>query len=192
MTTIEELTSWRVAAIEGRLPDSARADRWQPLRAGLVNLWEYDAAEVWYADGRMQLQGANESGKSTLLTLTTLLLLAGDISAHNIDTLGQDGKRFRYYVEPTDHPLDRRDTSAQKNRGWAWLEFGKGTEFFTLLLFAEARRADREPEGELVHAARRDAGPLRAVAHHSRFCRRPVAAQGRTRLRRAAVRHRVP
>jgi hypothetical protein len=142
MTTIEELTSWRVAAIEGRLPDPARADRWQPLRAGLVNLWEYDAAEVWYADGRMQLQGANESGKSTLLTLTTLLLLAGDISAHNIDTLGQEGKRFRYYVEPTDHPLDRRDTSAQKNRGWAWLEFGKGTEFFTLLLFAEARRAD--------------------------------------------------
>jgi SbcC/RAD50-like, Walker B motif len=141
MTTIEELTSWRVAAIEGRLPDPAR-DRWQPLRAGLVNLWEYDAAEVWYADGRMQLQGANESGKSTLLTLTTLLLLAGDISAHNIDTLGQDGKRFRYYVEPTDHPLDRRDTSAQKNRGWAWLEFGKGAEFFTLLLFAEARRAD--------------------------------------------------
>ena len=142
MTTIEELTSWRLAAIEGRLPDPARADRWQPLRAGLVNLWEYDAAEVWYADGRMQLQGANESGKSTLLTLTTLLLLAGDISAHNIDTLGQDGKRFRYYVEPTEHPLDRRDTSAQKNRGWAWLEFGKGTEFFTLLLFAEARRAD--------------------------------------------------
>ena len=45
-------------------------------------------------------------------------------------------------MEPTDHPLDRRDTSAQKNRGWAWLEFGKGAEFFTLLLFAEARRAD--------------------------------------------------
>jgi hypothetical protein len=142
MTTLDELTSWRVAAVEGTLPVAARADRWQPVRAGLVNLWEYDAAEVWYADGRMQLQGANESGKSTLLTLTTLLLLAGDTSSYNIDTLGQDGKRFRYYVEPTDHPLDRRDTSAQKNRGWAWLEFGKGTEFFTLLLFAEARRAD--------------------------------------------------
>jgi uncharacterized protein (TIGR02680 family) len=142
MTTIEELTSWRVAAIEGKLPVPARSDRWQPLRAGVVNLWEYDAAEVWYADGRMQLQGANESGKSTLMTLTTLLLLAGDISGHNIDTLGASDKHFRYYVEPTDHALDRRDTSAQKNRGWAWLEFGKGAEFFTLLLFAEARRAD--------------------------------------------------
>jgi hypothetical protein len=142
VTTIEELTSWRVAAIEGKLPTPGRADRWQPQRAGVVNLWEYDAAEVWYADGRMQLQGANESGKSTLMTLTTLLLLAGDTSSHNIDTLGASDKRFRFYVEPTGHALDRRDASTQKNRGWAWLEFGSGTEFFTLLLFAEARRAD--------------------------------------------------
>ncbi|HXS64120.1 MAG TPA: SbcC/MukB-like Walker B domain-containing protein [Streptosporangiaceae bacterium] len=148
MMTLEKLTSWRVAAIEGKLPDPVRSDRWQPLRAGVVNLWEYDTAEVWYADGRMQLQGANESGKSTLMTLTTLLLLAGEITSHNIDTLGQNDKRFRYYVEPTDHALDRRDTSSQKNRGWAWLEFGRaahgdqGAGFFTLLLFAETRRAD--------------------------------------------------
>jgi hypothetical protein len=146
--TLEELTSWRVAAIEGKLPEPVRSDRWQPLRAGVVNLWEYDTAEVWYADGRMQLQGANESGKSTLMTLTTLLLLAGEIASHNIDTLGQNDKRFRYYVEPTDHALDRRDTSSQKNRGWAWLEFGRAAQgdqpaaFFTLMLFAETRRAD--------------------------------------------------
>jgi hypothetical protein len=87
MMTLEELTSWRVAAIEGKLPEPVRSSRWQPLRAGVVNLWEYDTAEVWYADGRMQLQGANESGKSTLMTLTTLLLLAGEITSHNIDTL---------------------------------------------------------------------------------------------------------
>ena len=122
MTTLEELTSWRVAAITGQLPEPARSDRWQPLRAGVVNLWEYDAAEVWYADGRMQLQGANESGKSTLMTLTTLLLLAGDISGHNIDTLGQNDKHFRYYVEPTDHALDRRDTTRRRTaagHGWS-------------------------------------------------------------------------
>ena len=148
MMTLEELTSWRVAAIEGKLPEPVRSDRWQPLRAGVVNLWEYDTAEVWYADGRMQLQGANESGKSTLMTLTTLLLLAGEVTSHNIDTLGQNEKRFRYYIEPTDHALDRRDINSQKNRGWAWLEFGRAAQggqgacFFTLLLFAETRRAD--------------------------------------------------
>jgi uncharacterized protein (TIGR02680 family) len=142
-----DLTSWRDTVIRGGLPAPARAERWQPLRAGVVNLWEYDAAEVWYADGRLQLQGANESGKSTLMTLTTLLLIAGDISSHNIDTLGQSEKRFRYYVEPTGHALDRRDATQAKNRGWAWLEFGSiggggAQEYFTLLLFAESRRAD--------------------------------------------------
>jgi hypothetical protein len=142
MMTPEELAAWRVAAITDELPAASRRDRWQPVRAGLVNLWEYDAAEVWYADGRMQLQGANESGKSTLMVLTTLLLLAGDYSPHNIDTLGQSDKRFRYYVEPSGWDLDRRDSSAQKNRGWAWLELGRGDEFFTIALFAEARRTD--------------------------------------------------
>ena len=146
MTAAFDLTSWRDTVIRGGLPAPARAERWQPLRAGVVNLWEYDAAEVWYADGRLQLQGANESGKSTLMTLTTLLLIAGDISSHNIDTLGQSEKRFRYYVEPTGHALDRRDPTQAKNRGWAWLEFGsiggESAEYLTLLLFAESRRAD--------------------------------------------------
>jgi hypothetical protein len=146
VTAAFDLTSWRDTVIRGGLPAPARTERWQPLRAGVVNLWEYDAAEVWYADGRLQLQGANESGKSTLMTLTTLLLIAGDISSHNIDTLGQSEKRFRYYVEPTGHALDRRDATQAKNRGWAWLEFGSVgggiAEYFTLLLFAESRRAD--------------------------------------------------
>lgn len=151
MTAAFDLTSWRDTVLRGGLPAPSRAERWQPLRAGVVNLWEYDAAEVWYADGRLQLQGANESGKSTLMTLTTLLLIAGDISSHNIDTLGQSEKRFRYYVEPTGHALDRRDATQAKNRGWAWLEFGSvggasarstSEEYFTLLLFAESRRAD--------------------------------------------------
>jgi uncharacterized protein (TIGR02680 family) len=146
VTAAFDLTLWRDTAVRGGLPRPTRAERWQPLRAGVVNLWEYDAAEIWYADGRMQLQGANESGKSTLMTLTTLLLLAGDTSSSNIDTLGQSDKRFRYYVEPTGHALDRRDATQAKNRGWAWLEFGSAgggaDEYFTLLLFAESRRAD--------------------------------------------------
>jgi uncharacterized protein (TIGR02680 family) len=148
VTAAFDLISWRDAAVRGALPRPARTERWQPLRAGVVNLWEYDVAEIWYAGGHVQLQGANESGKSTLMTLTTLLLLAGDTSSSNIDTLGQSDKRFRYYVEPTGHNLDRRDATQAKYRGWAWLEFGSagsGTcadEYFTLLLFAESRRPD--------------------------------------------------
>src|SRR2546421_776111 len=148
-----DLTSWRDTVIRGELPAARRAERWQPLRAGVVNLWEYDAAEVWYADGRLQLQGANESGKSTLMTLTTLLLIAGDISSHNIDTLGQSEKRFRYYVEPTGHALDRRDATQAKNRGWAWLEFGSiggggGRGEFPPALFCQNPPAGGEAERE--------------------------------------------
>jgi hypothetical protein len=113
-----------------------------------VNLWEYDAAEVWYADGRIQLQGANESGKSTLMTLTALLLLASDTSGHNIDTLGASDKHFRYYVEPTDHALDRRDASTQKNRGWAWLDID--------VLLCDLRRGwDSNPGGRQEREAHR-------------------------------------
>jgi uncharacterized protein (TIGR02680 family) len=150
VTVALDLNEWRDAAVRGAFPRPGRTERWQPLRAGVVNLWEYDVAEIWYADGHVQLQGANESGKSTLMALTTLLLLAGDTSSTNIDTLGQGDKRFRYYVEPTGHALDRRDAAQSKHRGWAWLEFGssgsgsRADEYFTLLLFAESRRPDND------------------------------------------------
>ncbi len=119
-----------------------------PLRAGVVNMWEFEVAEFWYADGRCQMYGANENGKSTLQTLTTLILLTGDIRPHNIDTLGGSSKKFRYFVEPTDTDEDRRDTSASVNRGWTWLEFGRltpvGPRYVTCALYAEARRSSRD------------------------------------------------
>jgi hypothetical protein len=138
---------WREQAERGGLPVPERP-RWQPLRVGVVNLWEFDRAEAWFADGRLQLAGANESGKSTLMTLTTLLLFAGDVSSYNIDTLGSSTKRFRFYIEPSDHSMDRREKNAKKYRGWAWAEYGRltddGPEFFTTLLFAQARTGDND------------------------------------------------
>ncbi|MCK2245203.1 MULTISPECIES: SbcC/MukB-like Walker B domain-containing protein [unclassified Crossiella] len=141
------LLRWREQAEQGGLPVPHRS-RWQPLRVGVVNLWEFDRAEAWFADGRLQLAGANETGKSTLMTLTTLLLFAGDVSSYNIDTLGSSTKRFRFYIEPSEHTLDRREKNAKKYRGWAWAEYGRltqdGPEFFTTLLFAQARTGDND------------------------------------------------
>ncbi|GLZ28072.1 hypothetical protein Lesp02_02620 [Lentzea sp. NBRC 105346] len=143
----EVMLHWREQAERGGLPMPQR-QRWQPLRVGVVNLWEFDRAEAWFADGRLQLAGANESGKSTLMTLTTLLLFAGDVSSHNIDTLGSSTKRFRFYIEPSEHPMDRRENTAKKYRGWAWAEYGRltddGPEFFTTLLYAQARVGDND------------------------------------------------
>ncbi|HEY2277573.1 MAG TPA: SbcC/MukB-like Walker B domain-containing protein [Streptosporangiaceae bacterium] len=128
----------------GALPEPSRGDRWQLLRAGVVNLWEFDVAEYWLADGRAQFVGQNQSGKSTLMALTSLILLAGDLDRQLVDTFGQEHKVFRYYVEPTGDPQDRRESGPATSRGWAWLEFARrgddGPRYFTCLLFAQARR----------------------------------------------------
>jgi hypothetical protein len=139
-----ELAAWRDVAEAGGLP-SPDQDRWQPLRSGVVNLWEFDVAEYWLAGGRAQFVGQNQSGKSTLMALTTLILLAGDLDRQLVDTFGQQHKAFRYYVEPTDDPQDRRDTGASTSRGWAWAEYGRldgdgQPQYLTCLLYAQAKR----------------------------------------------------
>lgn len=139
----ETLRAWRQAAITGGLPEPGR-ERWQQLRAGVVNMWEFDAAEYWAADGRAQFVGGNEQGKSTMMTMTTLTMLTGDLSPRYVDTFGESHRTFRYYLEPTDDPKDRRPTKEQLNRGWIWVEYGRrgenGPEYFTTLLFVQARR----------------------------------------------------
>ena len=117
MRTNDELKAWREAAATGGLPQPGR-ERWQPLRAGVVNLWEFEAAEYWYADGWAQLMGRNETGKSSLMALTTLIPWLADTSSDKIDTLGRSGKQFSYYVRPTGTDGDRRDASGSHVHGW--------------------------------------------------------------------------
>ena len=135
------LQSWRKAFVGGGLPEPQLA-RWQALRAGVVNLWEFEAVEYWYAGGWAQLMGRNETGKSSLMALTTLIPWLADTSSDKIDTLGRSGKQFAYYVRPSGEG-DRRDSDASFYHGWLWVEYGRvreGTpEFFTTLLYASAR-----------------------------------------------------
>ena len=142
-----ELARWRDAAETGALPEPLR-ERWQPLRAGAVNLWEFDDAEYWFADGRCQFVGVNQSGKSTLMSLTTLILLAGDLHGQLVDTFGDRHRSFRYYVEASSDPEDRRDTDVSTSRGWAWVEYGRLVDgeprYLTTLLYAQAKRGSRD------------------------------------------------
>ncbi|HRA76738.1 MAG TPA: hypothetical protein PLE12_10935, partial [Propionicimonas sp.] len=56
------LADWVDAATAGGFPAPARADRWRVLRAGVVNLWEFELTEYWFANGWAQLTGRNETG----------------------------------------------------------------------------------------------------------------------------------
>ncbi|MCA0295042.1 MAG: hypothetical protein LCH96_06955 [Actinobacteria bacterium] len=170
-----QLTGWVDAAASGGFPNPSRSDRWRVLRAGVVNLWEFEVTEYWFANGWAQLTGRNETGKSSLMALTTLIPWLADTSSANIDTLGRSGKRFRYYVEPTNADGDRRSSDASTHRGWLWVEYGRltdaGPRYFTTLLFAEARSAaaDVKPIWCTVEGSARvresiDLAPNRVVA----------------------------
>lgn len=146
--TDEQLAAWRDAVTTAGLPDPSRT-RWQVLRAGVIGLWEFDVAEYWFADGRAQFVGQNQSGKSTMMALTTLLMLAGSLDRKYVDTFGDSEKEYRYYVEPVADDRDRRDASTSTNRGWAWVEYGRigplGTpEFFTAMLYTQTKRGVKQ------------------------------------------------
>ncbi|WP_019930290.1 TIGR02680 family protein [Nocardia sp. BMG111209] len=134
--------AWLRAAQTGGLPAPGRT-RWQPLRVGIANLWEYDDAEFWFADGRLVLRGGNGAGKTKVLELTTLMLLRGEIAPAVLDPFGSQHRTMRFNLLPTGDGDDPRPP-ADAGLGYAWVEFGRraddGSEqFFTCGLGASAR-----------------------------------------------------
>jgi uncharacterized protein (TIGR02680 family) len=93
--------------------------RWQPLRAGLADLFYYDVQEFWFRDGRLLLRGNNGTGKSKVLALTLPFLLDGDLSAHRVEPDADPKKRMEWnLLLGGDHPYPER-------LGYSWLEFGR-------------------------------------------------------------------
>jgi uncharacterized protein (TIGR02680 family) len=99
-------------------PEPVR-DRWQPLRAGLVDIFYYDAEEFRFHDGRLLLRGNNGTGKSKVLALTLPFLLDGELGPSRVEPDGDRNKRMEWnLLLGGKHPHDERT-------GYAWLEFGR-------------------------------------------------------------------
>ena len=107
------------------------SDRWKPLRAGLVDMFYYDAEEFWFHDGRLLLRGNNGTGKSKVLALTLPFLLDGELAPHRVEPDGDRQKKMEWnLLLGGKHPHPERI-------GYTWLEFGRRaadgtTEFRTL------------------------------------------------------------
>jgi uncharacterized protein (TIGR02680 family) len=134
---------WLSAAVAGELPEPSLS-RWQPLRVGIVNLWEYDNTEFWFADGRLVLRGGNGAGKTKVLELTTLMLLRGEITASVLDPFGSQHRTMRFNLLPTGEGDDPRPP-ADSGLGYAWAEFGRRDDqgqlhYFVCGLGASAKR----------------------------------------------------
>lgn len=105
------------------------AERWQPLRLGLIELYHYDVEEFWFDDGHLLLRGNNGTGKSKVLSLTLPFLLDASLSAARLEPDADPNKRMEWNLLMGGR-FDRRT-------GYAWVEFGRraadGTPaFFTL------------------------------------------------------------
>ena len=95
------------------------SERWKPLRAGLVDLFYYDAEEFWFHDGRLLLRGNNGTGKSKVLALTLPFLLDGELAPHRVEPDGDRQKRMEWnLLLGGRHPHSER-------LGYTWLEFGR-------------------------------------------------------------------
>lgn len=100
------------------LPDP-RAERWKPLRAGLVDMFYYDAEEFWFHDGRLLLRGNNGTGKSKVLALTLPFLLDGELAPHRVEPDGDRQKKMEWNLL-----LGGRHPNPER-LGYTWLEFGR-------------------------------------------------------------------
>jgi uncharacterized protein (TIGR02680 family) len=95
------------------------SERWKPLRAGLVDMFYYDAEEFWFHDGRLLLRGNNGTGKSKVLALTLPFLLDGELAPHRLEPDGDRQKKMEWnLLLGGKHPHPER-------LGYTWLEFGR-------------------------------------------------------------------
>jgi uncharacterized protein (TIGR02680 family) len=110
---------WRPGGAGAGLPLPER-DRWQPLRAGLVDLFLYDDEEFRFRDGHLLLRGNNGTGKSKVLALTLPFLLDGELAPHRVEPDADPAKRMEWNLL-----LGGR---YQERLGYTWLELGRLTE----------------------------------------------------------------
>lgn len=91
------------------------ADRWRPVRAGIVNLYEYADQVFELAGGRMLLRGHNTSGKTKALELLLPFCLDGDISPQRLDPFARSEKKMHWNLIGCG--------SHEQRTGYVWLEF---------------------------------------------------------------------
>ncbi|MGW9172956.1 TIGR02680 family protein [Streptomyces decoyicus] len=104
--------------LDGGLPIPER-ERFQPLRMGLLGIWEYDEQVFFFYGGKLILRGHNGSGKTKALEVTSPLLLDGILSARRMDPFGNAARSMRDNILYRGH--------AQRI-SYVWTEYGRVTE----------------------------------------------------------------
>lgn len=92
------------------------ATRFRPLRAGILNVWQYDEQELWFREGRLLLRGENGSGKTKALELLLPFVLDADLSPARLDPFAGTARTMRWNLLENSH---------DSRLGYVWLELGR-------------------------------------------------------------------
>ena len=111
------------------------ADRWQPARAGLMSLWRYWDETFTFHRGRLLLRGPNGAGKSMALELLLPFLLDADASPGRLSSAAKSrGGLYERVMTGADEA---------SRAGFAWVEFRRGVDVFTIGVRLRASTATR-------------------------------------------------
>ncbi|MEU4827139.1 TIGR02680 family protein [Actinomadura sp. NPDC023710] len=96
--------------------DEASPARWQPTRAGILNVWRYYDEVFEFHRGRLLLRGPNGSGKSKVLELLLPYLLDASLKPNRLSTFGGSERTMHWNLMGDGHTGSTRV-------GYVWLEF---------------------------------------------------------------------
>lgn len=97
-------------------PSPVTAARWQPSRAGILNVWRYYDETFTFHQGRLLLRGQNGTGKSKALEVLLPFLLDASLRPNRLSTFGGSERTMHWN-------LMGEGASGKTRVGYVWLEF---------------------------------------------------------------------
>ncbi|GAA1935255.1 TIGR02680 family protein [Kitasatospora viridis] len=101
--------------------EQAAGARWQPSRAGILNVWRYYDEIFTFHQGRLLLRGQNGTGKSKALEVLLPFLFDASLRPSRLSTFGGSDRTMHWN-------LMGEGASGKTRVGYVWLEFRRAHE----------------------------------------------------------------
>ncbi|WP_228924532.1 TIGR02680 family protein [Streptomyces sp. DH7] len=115
MTDTPDLRERLDHILANRLPVPGRS-RYQPLRMGLIGIWQYEEDVFYFHDGRLIFIGRNGSGKTKVLEVSSPFLFDAKLTARRLDPFGTSGRTMRDNLLYNGH---------SQRVSYTWCEYGR-------------------------------------------------------------------
>ncbi|MGW3955763.1 TIGR02680 family protein [Streptomyces sp. NPDC004752] len=124
---------------------NAAHTRWQPHRAGILNVWRYYDETFTFHQGRLLLRGQNGSGKSKALELLLPFLFDASLRPNRLSTFGGSERTMHWN-------LLGEGASGKTRVGYVWMEFRRVGDDGTARWFGCGARLQASVHTSGVHA----------------------------------------